>query len=219
VQAIVAIHDISPIYQKQIDKIKGLLKKEGIKDFSYLVIPKFRNRENLRIGLDKKFCSWLTESGKDLLLHGLTHWKRLSEDEFSRIRYQTAMEKLEAGKKMFEEAFEREPEGFIPPMWMMSKHALRAVKDSGFRYTSHQGTIHDLARDKKIKTSIVLNGGIFLTPSVLKSIVRIETKKPLQIAFHPKDTVFRTQILKKFLRMMKSKGYEFKDYRRFIREN
>ena len=215
-QAIVAIHDASPIYQKQINKIKELLEKEGIKKFSYLVIPKLRNKESLRIDMDKKFCSFLKEDGKELVLHGFTHWKRLSENEFSRIKYDSAMEKLEAGKQMFQKAFGREPEGFMPPMWMMSKQALKAVKDSGFRYTSHYGTIHDFKRDELIKTSIVLNGGILLTASVLKSIVRIKTEKPLQIAFHPKDTLLRTQIMKKLLRTVKRKGYEFTDYRGFL---
>ncbi len=217
-QAIVAIHDASPAYQKQINKISETLAKEGIEDFSYLVIPKLRNGEANRITLNEEFISSLKDSGKDLLLHGYTHWKRMSQNEFSGIRYEMAKEKLDAGKKMFKEAFGYIPDGFVPPMWMMSKQALQAVKDSGFRYTVHYGTIIDFEKDLKVKTSIILNGGIFFTPSIFKSIIRIETSKPLQIAFHPKDTGVRAKVMIKLLRMAQRKGYEFVDYGGFIKE-
>lgn len=217
-QAIVAIHDVSPAYQKQVSRISETLAKEGIKDYSYLVIPKLRNRETNRIDTNKEFSDYLKESGKDLVLHGYTHWKRMSQNEFSGIRYELAKEKLDAGKEMFKETFGYMPEGFLPPMWMLSKQALQAVKDSGFRYTVHYGNVLDLEKDIKVKTSIILNGGIFFTPSIVKSIIRIKTSKPLQIAFHPKDTGVRAKVMIKLLRMAQRKGYEFVDYKGFIKD-
>ena len=217
-QAIVAIHDASPAYQKQISRISETLEKEGIKDYSYLVIPKLRNRETNRIDENKEFSEYLKDSGKDLVLHGYTHWKRMSQNEFSGIKYELAKEKLDAGKEMFEETFGYIPEGFLPPMWMLSKQALQAVKDSGFKYTVHYGNVLDLEKDIKVKTSIILNGGIFFTPSIVKSIIRIKTSKPLQIAFHPKDTGVRANVMIKLLRMAQRKGYEFVDYKGFIKD-
>jgi len=216
-QAIVAIHDASPAYQKQVNKISETLAKEGIEQFSYLVIPKLRNREANQINSNEEFVSSLKDSGKDLLLHGYTHWKRVSQNEFSGIRYETAKEKLDAGKEMFKEAFGYMPDGFVPPMWLMSKQALQAVKDSGFKYTVHYGTVIDFEKNLRVKTSIILNGGIFFTPSIVKSIIRIKTSKPLQITFHPKDTGFRAKVMVKMLRMAQRKGYEFFDYAGFIK--
>jgi predicted deacetylase len=207
--AIVAIHDVCPRNFSRIVKLRNFLIKQNINDFSYLVIPKWHNKENQDIRNNKIFIDFLKEDGRELVLHGLTHLNIFLDDEFSGIKYEKAAEKLREGKKIFQEAFGEKPKGFIPPMWMMNRNALHAIIDEGFNYTSSQKFFYNLRRNEKQKSTIVVRGGVLFIPSVINSVFR---RKPIiQIALHPKDNIFKLNVLKRLINLARKKDYESLD--------
>jgi predicted deacetylase len=211
--AVVAVHDVAPKNLNKIMKIDEFLRKQGIDDFSYLVIPRYHDSESQDIRLHEEFVEIMQGTGQELALHGLSHSNLLLEDEFF-TNYKIAEARLKEGKKIFREAFGSSPTGFIPPMWLISRAAVDAVNDNGFKYTSSSNYFYDLRDGVKFRTTLVIRGNIMTVPSTFNTLFR---RKPLvAVALHPHDTLPKTKLLKMLINYLKSKGYTFLSYKSLL---
>ena len=211
--AIVAVHDVTPKYLDKIPKIDDFLKGEGIDDFSYLIIPRFRDKDSQDISEDEAFADIMEGTGQELVMHGFSHSNLLMEDEFF-INYKSAWSKILKARTIFKQCFGHVPKGFIPPMWVISKAALKAVKDAGFEYTSSNKYFYDFRAGVRLRSTLVIRGNIMSVPSTFNTIFR---RKPLvEVALHPQDTLLKRELLKLLIDYLKSKGYTFLSYESFL---
>jgi predicted deacetylase len=211
--AIVAVHDATPKYLDKIPKIDDFLKKEGIDDFSYLIIPKFRGKDSQEISEHESFADIMEGTGQELVMHGYTHSNLLIEDEFF-TNYKNAWHKILQARRIFKRCFGYVPKGFIPPMWAISKGALKAVKDAGFEYTSSNKYFYDFRAGVRLRSTLVIRGNIMSVPSTFNTIFR---RKPLvEVALHPQDTLLKRELLKLLIDYLKKKGYTFLSYESFL---
>jgi hypothetical protein len=211
--AIVAIHDVTPKYLNKVMKIDDFLETQGIDDFSYLIIPKFHNAQSQDITNDEEFADIMEGTGQELALHGLTHSSLLIEDEFF-TGYKQAKQKLDEGRKIFKSCFGYYPNGFIPPMWLISKAAINAVNDSGFRYTSSNKYFYDLRDGIKLRSTLVIRGNIMSVPSTFNTLFR--RKSLVEVALHPQDTLPKRRLLKILINYLRRQGYTFLSYKSFL---
>jgi len=213
--AVVAVHDVAPRSLNRIIKIDDLLKKEEIDDFSYLVIPKYHGQESQNIAEDWEFADVMKGTGQELVMHGYTHSSMLMEDEFF-TDYKTAWHHILDGRKIFRSCFGYRPKGFIPPMWMLSRGALKAVSDAGFDYTSSSKYFYDLRDGMRLKSTLVIRGNILAVPSTFNTIFR---RKPIvEVALHPQDTSPKSRLLKMLINYLRNKGYRFMSYKSLLEE-
>jgi predicted deacetylase len=214
--AAVAIHDVAPCFLEQVRRKRNFLLRQGVGEFSYLVVPQYSGKESQDIRRNPEFLDFLMSEGRELALHGFTHKGFMGE--FSRIKYDNAVIRLEKGIDYFSEAFGRRPEGFVPPVWGLSKLGLRAVVEEGFNYAALKNSFYYIKGNRRFKSIIVIRGGPLTINSVLDSALRIEMGAPIQIALHPKDNMFKLSIIKQLITLVKKKGYEFVSYRDFAKK-
>jgi len=211
--AIVAVHDVTPKYLNKVPKIDEFLRKEGIDDFSYLIIPKFRGKDSQDISEDAAFAEIMEGTGQELVMHGFTHSNMLIEDEFF-TNYKSAWHKILQARRIFKQCFGRVPKGFIPPMWVISKEALKAVNDAGFDYTSSNNYFYDFRAGTRIRSTLVIRGNLMSVPSTFNTLFR---RKPLvEVALHPQDTLPKRKLLKVLIDHLRNKGYSFLSYKSFL---
>jgi len=211
--AIVAVHDVAPKYLDKVEKIDEFLRKQSIDDFSYLIIPRLHDKGSQEITEHEAFADIMRGTGQELVLHGLTHMNLFLEDEFF-TNYDNARQKLMEGKKIFKECFGYPPKGFIPPMWTISKAALTAVGDGGFKYTSSNKYFYDLRDKIRFRSTLVVRGNVMTVPSTFNTLFR---RRPLvEVALHPKDTLPKRRLLKILLNFLRRKGYDFLSYESFL---
>ncbi len=211
--AIISVHDVTPKYLGKISKIDEFLKKEKIDDFSYLVIPKFHGKDSQDIRKDAAFADIMEGTGQELVQHGYTHSGLFIEDEFF-TNYKSAWLKILEGRTIFKECFGYRPKGFIPPMWTISRAALKAVSNAGFYYTSSNKYFYDLRDARKMRSTLVVRGNVMALPSTFNTIFR---RRPLvEVALHPQDTMPKRRLLRMLIDHLKKSGYEFLSYRSFL---
>lgn len=124
----------------------------GVDVVSLLVVPRWRGGPE--IADDETFAGWLTDrqrEGHEICLHGLDHrsigplrsvadlWaQRLytaREAEFHGLTREEAHRRLKQGRAILARAG-LAPTGFVAPAWLMSREALDAAGDLGFRFTT-----------------------------------------------------------------------------------
>jgi hypothetical protein len=207
--AVVAVHDACPKYLNRILRIDDFLGKQGIDDFSYLVIPRFHDQESQDISNDRKFAEIMEGTGKELVMHGYTHSNMFIEDEFF-TGYKQAWYNILEGRTIFKKCFGYVPKGFIPPMWIISKAALKAVNEAGFDYTSSSKYFYDLRDGVRLKSTLVIRGNIMAIPSAFNALFR--RKSLVEVALHPQDTPTKSRLLKMLINHLRNKGYSFLSY-------
>ncbi|MBP1912012.1 DUF2334 domain-containing protein [Thermococcus stetteri] len=122
-QLVILIHDVSPVYLKDLKEITEIISEYGMENSTYLfVIP--NHADNHPIEDYPDFVKFLKESranGYHIELHGYTHEYR----EFD-CDAETARKKLELGLESLK-ALNFSPSYFIPPNYAISEDALKVV--------------------------------------------------------------------------------------------
>ena len=155
---IVSLHDAHPGSHAAIVGQVAFLKSYGITRSSILVVPEFHHQGS--VAEDKTFCDEVTawqEQGHEIVLHGYFHdrkesppeklstlfWTRLytsREAEFLDLPRETARERLEKGRALFEKLGWRST-GFVAPAWLMAEGLANLLAEMNFAYTTRVGEI------------------------------------------------------------------------------
>lgn len=219
---VVSIHDVSPKTRERTDEILAALGRRHVRECSLLVVPDHHGQ-----GLfteDPKFVEWLrlqASRGHELVLHGFTHQRRrkkaegvlkrlvtrvytADEGEFYDLSEEAALEKLTRAQSLFR-SIGINPRGFIAPAWLLGRAAERAVRQTGFEYTTRLGTVTDYVSGRiwrsqslvwsvrsgwRIRTSLRWNASL---------CERLKRNPLIRIGIHPPDfdhPEVREQILK-----------------------
>ncbi|WP_028950606.1 polysaccharide deacetylase family protein [Sulfurihydrogenibium subterraneum] len=226
----VSIHDITKSNLEMIEELLEFLNNLGVENLTFLLIPFYHEKGSLF-----EIKQWLYENIKDneVVLHGYTHksgkfysYKDLltnQEGEFA--YYQDTEERIKKGLEMLK-SLGYNPEGFIPPAWLMKKSDFQLLKKYGFKFTTDRRFVYDLENNKKILSPVLSFGsrGFIETLSVISfkrhfSILKLLNPVVIRIALHPVD-VLNKKKLKLVKDILDSHDFEFiflKDTLNFIK--
>ncbi len=223
---IISIHDISPIFKKELKIIFDYLNRMKIKEKEAFVILNWLGEHPLEN--DKKFIKELkTEfSSAQINFHGMTHYSQDQSlikrflfgkehaygGEFTKKNTKQIEQIFKSSFIIFKRIFNKHPKNFIAPRWENSNELLEVCKKMKIDYAEAPFHLINLRKDKK-KPSLVLcfdygsNKLLNYLPRIyapvfvfLSSLFNL----PLRFSIHPNDVKngnieFEMNLLKKLL--------------------
>jgi len=204
---VVSVHDVAPSTAWATRYWSTELERRAV-PATFLVVP--GPWEGLSFRFDTELVRWLdgrVAGGDEVAQHGWTHrrgrtgapWRRAIDAvaargcaEFWSLGEAEASRRAALGRDALRSAG-FEPIGFTPPGWLASSDAVRALEQLGFRYTTTQRAIVDLAhgvRHAVVALSQRPDGvgqsmGAACTPTAARLLVR--RGRSVRIAVHPRD--------------------------------
>lgn len=145
---LLSIHDVSPKFETQIDRLHDLLTAAGGDRIALLVVPNFWGEAPILPGTPfaTRLRAWAA-AGTELFLHGALHRddslhaSRLArlkarhmtagEGEFLGLDAAEAGARIAAGRALIEDITGRALSGFIAPAWLYGPGAHVALADAG----------------------------------------------------------------------------------------
>jgi predicted deacetylase len=208
----VSIHDVSPLWAREVDAALALCDRAGARA-ALLVVPDFHGKAPLLS--DPAYVSRLRAlqaAGHEVYLHGLRHRSEATpgasragrlrwlfaqrvvsngEAEMIGIPAEEGLRRLDEGERVLREAGLR-VDGYVAPAWSMPRWLLPALAARGFRYTEDHLRVYDPAGGRA-RASVVLNWAS-RSPARLASTVAwcraaevARAVLPARIAIHPGD--------------------------------
>jgi uncharacterized protein len=144
-----SIHDVSPRFEGEIDRLAELLHPHVGERLAMLVVPNHWGDAPLVAGsaFAAKLRSW-ADRGIEMFLHGYFHrddgrhvggtdrlkarFMTANEGEFMALPRAEAARRIADGRKLVEDVIGVPVAGFIAPAWLYGAGALEAVADAGF---------------------------------------------------------------------------------------
>ena len=194
----IAVHDVTASSIEQIEKIQSFLNALDIKKATYLIIPKYHDKESIHEIKDRLK---ILACGQEIALHGFTHkgkptapysaMKLITDGEGEFISYADLKERLARGIGLLQEA-RIPPIGFIPPAWLIHKKDISVLYSYPFTFLNTRHFVYDLVNKKRYLAPVVTysSRGLLQTLSIAVFKVHlalIEPCKLIRIAIHPKD--------------------------------
>lgn len=201
----VSIHDLTKSTLNQVRELVRVLREEGVKNITFLVVPRYHEKEAIT-----DICDEIRQLAgqNEIVLHGYTHlgqrfpafsYRRFFtgyEGEF--VCFRDIKERLQEGLRLFEEC-RLKPAGFIPPAWLMRKEDFDTLRDLNLRFTTDRRYLYDLHTGKKHFSPVVA----FSSRSPIQELsilyvagaIRLSSGlKLLRVALHPPDVSSKTKI-------------------------
>jgi len=143
-----SIHDVSPRFESEIDRLSELLHPHVGDRLAMLVVPNHWGEAPLVAGsaFGTKLRSW-ADRGIEMFLHGYFHrddGRRVGGTDRLRARFMTANEgefmalsreeagrRIADGRKLVEDMIGRPIAGFVAPAWLYGEGALEAIAEAG----------------------------------------------------------------------------------------
>jgi len=212
---VVSVHDVTPAFDSEVREIVDELRIQEVDKKNILVIPNYHNKYNIL--KSDRFSGWLhslKEKGDEIILHGYEHisrnrkyssfygyimgeWVAQGCAEFQNISYEETKDRVERGRKILN-CIGLICTGFVPPGWMMSKEANKAVMDKGFRYTTFTKILRDYQNNIDIRSEVVRFIPRIRAINFLKKMYNLYLlkenlvhKKLARVAIHPQDLRFK----------------------------
>ena len=142
-----SIHDVSPRFEGEIDRLLGLLRPHVGQRIALLVVPNHWGDAPIVSGspFASRLRNW-ADSGLEIFLHGYFHRDVAQHERSSdklRARFMTAGEgeflglsrveaaaRIEQGRSLLEDVIGRRVDGFVAPAWLYGPGALEALSEA-----------------------------------------------------------------------------------------
>src|SRR5437763_8404733 len=143
-----SIHDVSPRFESEIDRLIDLLAPHVGTRLAMLVVPNHWGDAPIVPGsaFASRLRSW-AEQGIEMFLHGFTHrddaqysgaadrmrarFMTASEGEFLGLSRDEAAARIANGRALIESVTGRPIDGFVAPAWLYGDGAREALAESG----------------------------------------------------------------------------------------
>jgi len=211
-QVAIVVHDVAPATWRECETLLAMADALGAAPCTLLVVPDWHRTMPLRVA--QPFAAALARRlarGDELCLHGYFHVddapppntlrglveRRLftrREGEFAAIGQNDATARLVHGIATFH-ALQWPLYGFVPPAWLLSEGARRALDASGhaFEYVPVRSGIHVLPSWRWVPTA-----NLCYSPDrawrrlgsrllIRRELVRARDRRLLRISLHPQD--------------------------------
>ena len=142
-----SIHDVSPRFEGQVDRLLDHLAPHVGRRLAMLVVPDHWSSAPITPAFAARLRGWADE-GIEMFVHGWTHrddsrharaaagfkakHMTAGEGEFLGLDHADALRRMRRGKALVEDITGRAATGFIAPAWRYSDGARAALADAGF---------------------------------------------------------------------------------------
>jgi predicted deacetylase len=155
----VSIHDVAPATWSDCLRLVQAVREVADIPLTWLVVPHYHFRQETSPAMEACLNVALAR-GDELTLHGYSHLDTEAkrggmrarflrnvytrrEGEFAALSEDEARRRLDLGQAWFAERGWK-PVGFVPPAWLLGEGAWRALRTSGFAYTTTFSHFHVL---------------------------------------------------------------------------
>ncbi|MCP3734172.1 polysaccharide deacetylase family protein [Sphingomonas sp. RP10(2022)] len=204
-----SIHDVSPRFEGQVDRLLDHLAPHVGRRLAMLVVPDHWSSAPITPAFATRLRGWADE-GIEMFVHGWTHrddtphvdkaaalkarHMTAGEGEFLGLSHAEALQRMRRGKALVEDITGRAATGFIAPAWLYSEGARAALQDAGFALAE------DHARVWRPGGAVVARGPVITwasrsRPRQLSSLAAagalrhvLQPTRNVRIAVHPGDT-------------------------------
>lgn len=126
---IICIHDVTPAYEREIRRMIRDLAPIAGRRLTLGIVPDWHGLWPL--GRHVEYCSFVSESADELLLHGCHHQRRVGagpvtyltggSDEMNGLDGDATRHTVERAQSIFADAFGQHARGFIAPAWQRGR--------------------------------------------------------------------------------------------------
>lgn len=204
-----SIHDVSPRFEGEVDRLMDLLRDHVGARLAMLVVPNHWGDAPIQPGSSfaTRLRSW-AENGIEIFLHGFYHrddaahgsardrlrasFMTAGEGEFLGLSKAEASERLTKGRELLEDVIGRGIDGFIAPAWLYGDGALEALHDAGVRLAEDHLHVWSPASGKQLARGPVITWASRTRMRLLSSLAAAAALRHapipvLRIGVHPPD--------------------------------
>lgn len=204
-----SIHDVSPRFEAEIDRLAALLHPHVGERMAMLVVPNHWGEAPLVPGsaFATRLRSW-ADRGIEMFLHGYFHrddarhvggtdrlkarFMTANEGEFMALSRAEAGKRIAEGRKLVEDVIGRPVAGFIAPAWLYGAGALEAVSDAGFPLAEDHFRVWSPANGEQLARGPVITWASRTRMRLASSLAAAGTLRRfspdvLRIGVHPPD--------------------------------
>ncbi len=204
-----SIHDVSPRFEGEIDRLLDHLAPHVGRRVAMLVVPDHWSNAPITPAFVARLRGW-SDEGIEMFVHGWTHrddsrhtgtaagfkarHMTAGEGEFLGLDRVEALRRMQRGKALIEDVTGRPAAGFIAPAWLYSDGARAALIEAGFALAE------DHARVWRPGGAVVARGPVITWASrtrmrqwsslMAAAVLRhaLQPARHVRIAVHPGDT-------------------------------
>src|SRR5579864_9148613 len=142
-----SIHDVSPRFESEVDRLMDLLGTHIGMRLAMLVVPNHWGEAPIRAGspFASRLRAW-ADQGIEMFLHGFyhrdegghegagnrlkAHLMTAGEGEFLGLSQTDAADRIAKGSSLIEDVIGRKVDGFVAPAWLYGQGAIAALRDA-----------------------------------------------------------------------------------------
>lgn len=207
---LVSIHDVSPRFESEVDRLLDLLRPHVGYRLAMLVVPDHWGEAPIVPGsaFAGRLRSW-AEAGVEMFLHGFYHrddsrhehtsarlrarFMTAGEGEFLGLSRQVARSRIVEGRTLIEQIISRPIAGFVAPAWLYGREALDALAESGVALAEDHWRVWSPATGEQLARGPVITWAsrsrLRLASSLAAAaVLRHSPARVLRIGVHPPDS-------------------------------
>jgi predicted deacetylase len=204
-----SIHDVSPRFESEVDRLLDLLAPHVGSRLAMLVVPNHWGDAPIVPGsrFAARLRSW-ADQGIEVLLHGFTHrdeaqhagaanrvrarFLTASEGEFLGLSRAEAAARIADGRALIESVTGRPIDGFVAPAWLYGSGACEALEQAGITLAEDHLRVWSPATGKQLAWGPVITWAsrtrLRLASSLAAAVaLRHAPLEVLRIGVHPPD--------------------------------
>jgi predicted deacetylase len=204
-----SIHDVSPRFEGEVDRLIDLLRVHVGTKMAMLVVPNHWGDAPILPGspFAARLRDWAA-SGIEMFLHGFYHrddaghagtgnrlrarFMTAGEGEFLGLSRQEAADRLLTGRQLLEDVIGRSIDGFIAPAWLYGRGALEALHDARIPLAEDHLRVWSPATGQQLASGPVITWASRTRLRLLSSLaaaaaLRHAPLQVLRIGVHPPD--------------------------------
>jgi predicted deacetylase len=205
-----SIHDVSPRFESEIDRLLDLLRPHVGTTLAMLVVPNHWGDSPIVAGspFAARLRGW-AEAGIEMFLHGCNHrdetahagamdrirgqYFTAGEGEFLGLSRADAAERITAGRKLLEQVTGRPLAGFVAPAWLYGQGTLEALEDCRVPIAEDHFRVWSPASGAKLAQGPVITWASRTRARLVSSLVAAPLLRrlpipTLRIGVHPPDS-------------------------------
>jgi hypothetical protein len=204
-----SIHDVSPRFESEVDRLVELLESHVGMRMAMLVVPNHWGDALIIPGspFATRLRSW-AEQGVEMFLHGFYHRDRsehsapsdrfrskfmtAGEGEFLGLSQAEAAERIACGRSLIEDIIGGPVDGFVAPAWLYGDGALQALRESSLPIAEDHFRVWSPTTGRQLARGPVITWASRTRLRLLSSLaaaaaLRHVPLKVLRIGVHPPD--------------------------------
>ena len=204
-----SIHDVSPRFEREIDRLLDLVRPHVGDRLAMLVVPNHWGDAPLIPGspFAMRLRGW-ADAGIEMFLHGFYHrdgtrhggagdqirarFMTAGEGEFLGLSKTEAVERIEEGRDIIETITGRPIAGFVAPAWLYGRGANEALHDCSVRMAEDHWCVWSPETGTKLASGPVVTWASRTSVRLLSSLLAAATlrhspQRVLRVGVHPGD--------------------------------